>query len=121
VAKDAAEASMDADWAAWVSQKVKDGAHQLMAEYEWNARSAELNAMSVRGRLAAADAWLGWCQQDVKHTKGITWDCSFDCIAAIGALQRSNQSAYLDWLPIMEALEAGAWLFWVTHEEIRVS
>jgi hypothetical protein len=70
------------------------------------------DASAASAAWAARDAWDAWIYN---------WDCSWVSIIAIGALSRADEPTFKLWLPILEAFEAGAWLFWITKEEIVVA
>jgi hypothetical protein len=97
-AASAAWAARDA-WDAWAARDAWDAWDASAASAAWAARDAW-------------DAWAAWIYN---------WDCSWVSIIAIGALSRADEPTFKLWLPILEAFEAGAWLFWITKEEIVVA
>ena len=42
-------------------------------------------------------------------------------VISIGALERADRKLHSIWLPLLEAFEAGAWLFWITADELVVA
>ena len=50
-----------------------------------------------------------------------SWDLSWNAISAVGALARADKATFTTWLPMLEALEAGAWIIWITKSELVVA
>lgn len=63
---------------------------------------------------AASAAWAAWAAS----AAWAAWDASYVSITAIGAQELSDESTRAKWLPLLEALEAGAWMCWVLPNEI---
>ena len=80
------------------------------------AALAALDALAARAARAALDALAA--RAALAAFRWYWWDASYYAIYAVGARQLVNQRVEAHWLPILEALEAGLWLFWYVEDAI---
>jgi hypothetical protein len=78
----------------------------------WAARE-DLAAWTARIAMALKTAWTTWENWNA-------WDCSWNAITAIGAAAKNDQKTFNQWIYLLDALEAGAWLFWITDKSLLV-
>jgi len=103
-----------AAWAARAARAARDARAAWDAWAAWDARDAR-DAWDAR---AAWDAWAAW---DARDARDASWECSWISITSIGALARSDEKTMQDWLPILEAFEAGAFCFCIKDDWIHVA
>lgn len=68
--------------------------------------------LSARGARDALDArvavWWSW----------YTWDATWSAAYAVGARQTGNKKVEDQWLPLLDGVEAGLWLYWFSKDSI---
>ena len=92
-------------------------------------RADEISSVVIKARAAwdaraARDAWAAraaWDARAARDAWTASWDCSWLPVISIGALERADRKLHSIWLPLLEAFEAGAWLFWITADELVVA
>jgi hypothetical protein len=70
--------------------------------------------------LNAISAWNAWSPPNL-GTAFCRWNLSGDALICVGAAEQGDRELYEQWLPILQAFEAGAWTLYPTQHEVPVA
>jgi len=115
------ESAARADWADWANLA------NWAVSTAWAARAARAAraAWAAWANLAnladwaASTAWADWAASAAWATRA-TWDLSYTSLLVIGAMGENDLKTFTLWQHVLYALEAGAWLMFITNDAVWV-
>jgi hypothetical protein len=98
----------------WADRVIKEPTKLRFVGSAEEIMRAALAALAARAARAAMDA------RAARDARDAAWDLSWVSSAAIGALERADREEYLNWIDLLDAFEAGAWILFILKDEIVI-
>lgn len=101
-----------------------EGELRVVRLRKWSSVKRAWNkARAARAARAAGAAWAAWAAEAAEaawaaRAAGAAGDCSWRACYVAGAMELKDEKQIALWTPILEALEAGCWLYFVGKEVV---